>query len=254
MGRNSYDTPSRSETNDKDNLTEVFRLSYLGKLTGGVSLSSSMRVAQTHLVFLNTANSANNRWTRDYTLDGSTNYRLGGKMNMSHSSSISAYYLIFDYDEDYFNRTIPKSNLRRRWSTQHNAGSAITDGLQCSASYSFTLEDFGNLFKDGRWIVAEDKIQHSVTFSFTYRPLLWLSVGPGTTYQMRKDWNHLYAEGREDRKLADRSVFKTFSLNVSYNASPENTLSFNLSRTARESLKRKSSSDDNITVNYSRML
>jgi hypothetical protein len=253
--RNSYDTPSRSEVNDKDNLTQVFLLSYSGTLAEGMKLSSSMRVAQTHLVFLNAVNSANNRWNRDYTLDARTSYRLGGKADVSHSYSIAAYHIADDYDEDYFtNRTIPKSTVRRRWSMQHNIGSGMSGGLQCSASYSFWLEDFGNLFKDGRWIVIEDKAQHAATFSFSYRPVSWLSIGPGTTYTLRKDWKHDYKTGRETRELTDRSVFKTFSLSISYNASPENTLNFSLSRTARESLRRKPSSDDSMTVNYSRRL
>lgn len=254
-GLSRDDTPSPLETTDKDNLSRQFRASYSGSFAGEAQFSSSMSVTQGHLVFRNAANSANNRWNKDYILDARTSYKLGGKADLSHSYSVAVYRIAYDYDEDYFtNRTIPRSNVRRRWSMQHSLGSSIVEGLQCRGNYSLWLEDFGSLFSDGRSMVVEDKVQHSATVSMSYAPAAWLSLNPSATYQFRKEWDRKYAGGRETRKLTDRSTFKTFSLSATFNARQGSTVSLKVVRTGRRSLLRPPSSDDTVFAHYEKNL
>lgn len=238
VAKYSTDTPDDQENSDRDDFKSSFNIAYHHQLRDDLKLSASVSADQNHTVNLRSERSANNHWTKRYSLNPRIEYQPSKRLRLSQNYTLSANYTEYD---TLLTPNDPKSNISRMLSTSNSVNFKLTTALNLNATYRIQVRDYGKLYADKGQAVAEDSRNHSVTFSLSYHRG-GISLSPRYTWNSNKAWKH-----RETRELLRESTSKSFTLSLAWGQ-----LSVVGVRSVRKSRGQKRYVNDNITVRYSR--
>lgn len=99
LGLNRYDTPSNDNNDDRDELSNVFGLSYSRFFSPVLRVKVTADLIGTHLVFIKSQRSALNNWNRVIRLVPSIEYNYGG-VSFKPKLEILANYTTYDFEEE----------------------------------------------------------------------------------------------------------------------------------------------------------
>ncbi|HDN67801.1 MAG TPA: hypothetical protein ENF86_02485 [Firmicutes bacterium] len=239
VAKYSTDTPDPQEVSDRDDFKSNFKITYIQKLRDNFELTISGGTDQNHTVNLESERSANNHWTRRYSLNPRMEYRPSKRLRLSQNYMLTANYTEYDFDE-ILNPDDAKSNISRMLSASNSVNIKLTPTLNLTVTYGFKARDYGKLYQNGSEAVAEDSQNHSVTFSLSYQEG-GISLMPRYTWNRSKTWKH-----KEVRELFRESTSRTFTLSLSWGQ-----LSLVGVRSVREGKSQRRYVNDNISVRYS---
>jgi hypothetical protein len=94
-----YDTPDTLNTDDRDELLYVFGIESSHRLSGVLTLTTSLTASLYHLVYLSRYESANNNWNRVLNFSPAVLYHPSPEFRMSVYTSVLANYTVSDYGE-----------------------------------------------------------------------------------------------------------------------------------------------------------
>ncbi|MCK4590547.1 MAG: hypothetical protein KAT86_02245, partial [Candidatus Latescibacteria bacterium] len=238
VAKYSTDTPDDQENSDRDDFKSSFKITYHHELRDDLKLSASVSADQNHTVNLRSERSANNHWTKRYSLNPRIEYQPSKRLRLSQNYTLSANYTEYD---TLLTPDDPKSNISRMLSTSNSVNFKLTTALNLNATYRIQVRDYGKLYSDKGQAVAEDSRNHSLTFSLSYHRG-GISLSPRYTWNSNKAWKH-----GETRELFRESTSKSSTLSLTWGQ-----LSVVGVRSVREGRGQKRYVNDNITVRYSR--
>ena len=93
-----YDTPSASNTDDRDDLWYLLRVFSRHRLSGYLTVTLTADASLTHLVYLSSQRSADNTWNRIFRLSPEIVYRPFGFLISANRFEVLANYTVYDFD------------------------------------------------------------------------------------------------------------------------------------------------------------
>lgn len=220
------DTPDPAEYNDWDHLTEELRVSYSHAPPSGLNLTIAFSTHRSHTVYLSGRRSAENKWSRQYSLSADLRYKLG-KASISQRYEIGANYTQYDYD-DRLNPTSPKSTVYRRASMSHRLNFPLGKAT-LSGSYALRTGDSGPLYSGLIQAVTREEATQTIGVSCSYPLAKSIPFSFSYSYTRSRE----YKPTAEGRKPSRDSRSRKLSANLSYKPGGSNSLQANGGRTVQ---------------------
>ena len=220
------DTPDTNEYNDWDHLTEDIRVSYSHTPPSGLNLTIAFSTHRSHTVYLSGRRSAENKWSRQYSLSADLRYKLG-KASISQRYEIGADYTQYDYD-DILNPTSPKSTVYRRASMSHRLNLPLGKAT-LSGSYTLRTGDSGPLYSGLTQAVIREEATQTIGASCSYPLAKSIPFSFSYSYTRSRE----YKPTAEGKKPSRDSRSRKLSANLSYKPGGSNSLQANGSRTVQ---------------------
>ncbi|NQT34338.1 hypothetical protein HQ587_04040 [bacterium] len=195
-----FDTPDESDFNDRDELRYLFTLQGGKQLIPNLGVRFKLEADLTHLVYLYGQRSAENRWTRIFSLSCELPWRDDFFSNIARFSLVSNYNV---YDFSQSDQTM--SRVYRFFSAEDSLRIYLTPHSEVEMDVGVLLDEHGR-FSWSEWVekVSEDGYNVSATIAYTYKAED-IDLRIGWAMNQRYSWQHL----TDDRKIRGDAVRST---------------------------------------------
>jgi len=184
-----YDTPSPSNTDDRDDLWYLLKVTSSHRLNGYLTVTLTADASLTHLVYLSSQRSADNTWNRIFRLSPQLDYRPFTFLATTNRFEVLANYTAYDFDT-------PGAQVRSYAFRQF----AFSDSTVLTVSRRTWLEwsSYVRLYERGnlRWSdFSEQPVSYFEDFThlgmvrYRIAPALIFSLGIRYFSQMRFDYS-----------------------------------------------------------------
>jgi hypothetical protein len=93
-----YDTPALSNTDDRDDLWYLLKVTSTHRLSGHLTVTLTADASLSHLVYLSSQRSADNTWNRIFRLSPEITYRPSRLLSTANRFEVLANYTVYDFD------------------------------------------------------------------------------------------------------------------------------------------------------------
>ncbi len=184
-----YDTPALSNTDDRDDLWYLLKVTSSHRLSGHLSLTLTADASLTHLVYLSSQRSADNTWNRIFRLSPEITYTPFRFLSTVNRFEVLANYTAYDFDTP---GTQVRSYAFRQFAFADSTVFTLSRRTWVEWSSYVRLYERGNL----RWSdFTEQPVGYFEDFShlgmvrYRLAPALIFSLGIRYFSQMRFDYS-----------------------------------------------------------------
>lgn len=135
-----YDTPSKDNFDDRDELLSIFRISYLKNLNKFFDFIINLEGSLNHIVYLFAERSSNNNIRRIIKLSSSGDYK-GSRLFSGNTFEVSANYTSYDFEDILINS---RSFSFRQFSVKDSTSLQITNKIYADFNGFIKLSEQGN--------------------------------------------------------------------------------------------------------------
>lgn len=135
-----YDTPSKDNFDDRDELLSIFRISYLKNLNKFFDFIINLEGSLNHIVYLFAERSSNNNIRRIIKLSSSGDYK-GSRLFSGNTFEVSANYTSYDFEDILINS---RSFSFRQFSVKDSTSLQITKKIYADFNGFIKLSEQGN--------------------------------------------------------------------------------------------------------------
>ena len=194
-----FDTPDENDLNDRDELRYILSLRVGKRLMEGLGFQLELKADLNHLVYIYRPRSAENRWTRVFTLACGVPWQYGRFRNMARFTVVGNY-TVYDYPP----AQTELSRVYRIFSVQDTLRIGINRNWSVKLGNVLMLDEHGRFhWKDWTEDVSEDGINTSTSLLLNYNDRK-LNCGIGWKLYHRYSRLHL-RDGERVRGDAVRS-------------------------------------------------
>jgi len=245
-----YDTPEKTNYDDRDELSIHGNLSQTHYFSPFLKLKLNMGVNLKHLVFIYSEKSADNNWMRIFILNPELYYKPNDKFKLYQTVEVLANYVDYDFENQLTPFDI-RSYVFRKFSMQHVLNYQLSKLTTFSMNYKLELEENGKLYWDD-WtemiITTRHNHYNNIFFDFHFLSSTILSLG--TVFLKRDEQLHI-SESSGSNSLAANNDYISFGPSIKLMYEPHSQLKFVFSGTRRfiDRIKQKRYFINNIHVN-----
>ena len=188
MVRLARDTSERNRPDSYDNFRAQASLTHHHFLRPGLALRWQLSGYADHLVYLKSAFSATNNWTRILQLSPQVYFRIHDRVRGSQRVGVRAHYVTYDFDAI---PGTPKSFSSRTFFVQDSLVAELTPRSTLGLQYQLELEEIGSL----NWheFVSRPQLsreRHWLYLAFEHRPARRWHFAPGLAFYQQTQWRH----------------------------------------------------------------
>ncbi len=201
--RSRIDTPEVVH-NDRDELKIESETHYMRRWGDTFNTALDFRLLETHYVNIDITQSSQNKWMKTYQLAPSFLFEPASSFRIRHEAGLQADYIDFDFDS----KSVPRSTITRRVSSETWVKSVLFTGTEMNAGFMLERNDYGKLSHRGGRIPVEDGIRRFLDLSVRYEFARWIIFVPQYVYAIRKD------RSIERGTLERREIDQTYGMDI----------------------------------------
>ena len=247
-----YDTPDKSNYDDRDELRINANLSEIHHFSPALKLKFNLGVNLKHLVYIYGENSADNNWMRFFYIRPELYYQPDNNFKLKQTFEVLANYVDYDF-EQWISPIDIRSYVYRKFTMRNVLNYKFSPTASFSTDYELVLEENGKLFWD-RWaeMIITTRQNHYNNSYFDFRILSGLTLSLGTVFYMRKERFHIL-EATENRNTLSNNDYMSFGPSIKVKYVPHSNLLFlfNGTRRAFDQVNKKRYFINNININFS---
>jgi hypothetical protein len=203
-----FDTPDENDLNDRDELRHIITFRAGKRLWQGFGFQLELKADLNHLVYIYRPRSAENRWTRVFTLSCAVPWQDGWMENMARFTVVGNY-TVYDYPP----AKTELSRVYRIFSVQDTLRIGINSNWSVKLGNVLIFDEHGRFhWEDWTEDVSEDGFNTSTSLLLNYNERKF-QCGFGWRVYQRYSWLHLRGDERM-RADAVRSHGPAISLNA----------------------------------------
>jgi hypothetical protein len=190
--------------NDRDELKIESGTHYMRRWSDTFNTGLDFRLLETHYVNNDITQSSQNKWLKTYQLAPSFLFEPSPSFRIRHEAGLQADYIDFDFDS----KSVPRSTITRRVSSETWVKSVLFPGTELNAGFMLERNDYGKLSARGGRIPVEDGIRRFLDLSVRYEFARWIILVPQYVYAIRKD------RSIERGTLERREIDQTYGMDL----------------------------------------
>jgi len=188
VARFARDTSERTRPDIYDNLRAQVNLTHYHAFRRGLALRWQLSGYADHLVYLKSAFSATNNWTRILQLAPQILMNLGERVQASQRFGVRAHYVTYDFEGI---PGTPRSFSSRTFFVQDSLAAQLTRRSSLALNYQLEVEEIGTL----NWKEFETRPQftrhrHWLFLSFDHALASRWRFSPGVRFYQQTQWRH----------------------------------------------------------------
>jgi len=180
-----YDTPDINDSNDRDELRYLISLNGAKKLTSELGFRFRIETNLHHLVYIYSMRSAENRWTRVFSLSCELPWQRGSFSNNCRFAIVSTY-TVYDFPES----DSDLSRVYRFFSAEDTLSIDLSNSFRLECRSALLLDEHGR-FRWAEW--KEDVSEDGYSLSASLIPVYHngdVILGAGWETHHRYSWQH----------------------------------------------------------------
>ncbi len=186
-----FNTPDENDLNDRDELRYLLVLRAGKKLLPGLGARVKMEADLHHLVYIFRPRSAENRWSRMFSLSCELPWEEGSVKNISRFSMVGNYNVY-----DYTPADVELSRVYRFFSVDDTLQIQVHPRWELMLGTELLVDEHGR-FRWDDWVEDISENGYSLTTSFmTYYNVHGLRAGFGWKTHHRYSWLHVEGDDR----------------------------------------------------------
>jgi hypothetical protein len=188
VARFARDTSERIRPDSYDNLRAQVNLTHYHAFRRGLALRWQLSGYADHLVYLKSAFSATNNWTRILQLAPQILMNLGERLQASQRFGVRAHYVTYDFEDI---PGTPRSFSSRTFFAQDSLAAQLTRRSSLALNYQLEIEEIGTL----NWDEFKTRPQftrhrHWLFLSFDHALAARWRFLPGVRFYQQTQWRH----------------------------------------------------------------
>lgn len=208
-----YDTPSKLNDDDRDELTILAELSTNQKFSQYYTLALKLDIQLNHLVFLKSSKSSLNNWNRIIKFGATSNYSTEF-FSWKPSLEVFSNYLVYDFE---FQGSITKSFAFRQFVYKDTFEIAISNSFSISNFLTYKFSERGKFFWNSFSMTKEMEINEFFNKTMFY-------------YENQKNWKFGIGARIYNIKQTPKGKSPLQETYAFYSFSPETEIKISLSK------------------------
>jgi len=224
MARFARDTSDKNRPDSYDNFRAKFSLTHQHKFRPGFAVRWQLSGYADHLVYLKSAFSATNNWTRILQLAPQLLLRLNENFQASQRFGVRAHYVTYDF-EDFAGA--PKSFSSRTFFANDSLAARLSPRSSATLYYTLEIEELGALnWDDFTTRPQQKRTRHWLHMMFDHAVSPRWRFSPGVSFYKQTQWNYeITAAGAQRRRAAALTSVGPF-VRITYERAPRALLYF----------------------------
>ncbi len=224
VARFARDTSDKNRPDTYDNFRAKVSIIHRHEFRPGFAVRWQFSGYADHLVYLKSAFSATNNWTRILQLAPQVLFRLNENLHASQRFGVRAHYVTYDF-EDFAGA--PKSFSSRTFFANDSLAARLSRRSSATFYYTLEIEELGSLNWDEFTTRPQQKrIRHWLNLMFDHTVSQRLRFSPGVSFYKQTQWNYeTTAAGTQRRRAASLTSVGPF-VRVTYERPPHALLYF----------------------------
>jgi hypothetical protein len=249
--RFARDTSDKNRPDSYDNFRAKVSITHQHKFRPGLAVRWQLSGYADHLVYLKSAFSATNNWTRILQLAPQVLFRLNENVHGSQRFGVRAHYVTYDFDDF---AGAPKSFSSRTFFANDSLAARLTSRSSATFYYTLEIEELGSLNWDEFTTRPQQKrTRHWLHMMFDHAASPRWRFSPGVSFYKQTQWNYETTPAGTLRRRAAALTSVGPFVRVAYERPPHALLYFQGRRQMVFSpgTRKQSQSYFNLTVQWS---
>lgn len=224
VARFARDTSDKNRPDSYDNFRAKLSLTHQHNFHQGFALRWQLSGYADHLVYLKSAFSATNNWTRILQLAPQILFDLNENLHASQRFGVRAHYVTYDF-EDFAGA--PKSFSSRTFFANDSLAARLSTRSTATFYYTIEIEELGSLNWDEFTTRPQQKrARHWLNMMFEHTISPRWRFSPGVSFYTQTQWNYeTTATGKQRRRAGALTSVGPF-VRVTYERHPHALLYF----------------------------
>jgi hypothetical protein len=207
-----------------DNFRARLSLTHQHNFRRGFAVRWQLSGYADHLVYLKSAFSATNNWTRILQFSPQVLFKASEAVQASQRVGVRAHYVTYDFEDI---PGTPKSFSSRTFFVNDSLTARLTSHTTMAVNYNLELEEIGSLnWKEFTTRPQVTRIRHWVLLTFDYAVASRWRFSPGASLYQQTQWLHEATPRGIEQRRAGRLTTLGPQVRLTYERAPRALLYF----------------------------